>query len=393
MKKPKNGKIVPSIKKSFNDRHPFIVPVVTLGCLLVLSLTGFVLFGGQVVKPADSKVVNLYVDGKRRAVPTRADTVEEFLQRAGVQIDKNDLVEPAPGSLIESDGFSVNIYRAKQVTVIDEDGKKKIAKIADTSPELMAKKAGFDLYPEDKVGIVEPDISLREGVIGTQVVINRALPVKMNLYGKTYDIRTHAETVGDLLKDRNIKADNNSVLPSPETKLKENDIVFVTEPGKKIELLEEIIDQPIEYIDATDQLIGYSETREEGRSGKKVVVYEISPSGQKVPLQEIIVIEPVRKLVARGTKPDPSKLFNGSFEAALAQLRSCEGSYSSSTGNGYYGAYQFDIGTWNNYGGYPNASAAPPIIQDQKAWETYQRRGWQPWPSCSQKLGLQDVYR
>jgi hypothetical protein len=88
-----------------------------------------------------------------------------------------------------------------------------------------------------------------------------------------------------------------------------------------------------------------------------------------------------------------SNTFTGSFAEALARLRSCEGSYTSNTGNGYYGAYQFDRQTWGGYGGYPVASDAPPSVQDEKAWLTYQRRGWSPWPSCSKKMGLQDIYR
>ena len=65
----------------------------------------------------------------------------------------------------------------------------------------------------------------------------------------------------------------------------------------------------------------------------------------------------------------------------------------SDTGNGYYGAYQFDKSTWGNFGGYNNPAQAPADVQDQKAWETYKRRGWQPWPSCKIKMGLQDIYR
>ena len=75
-----------------------------------------------------------------------------------------------------------------------------------------------------------------------------------------------------------------------------------------------------------------------------------------------------------------------------AQLRACEasGNYATNTGNGFYGAYQFDARTWHGLG-YPGvASQAPPAVQDQAAQRLYQARGWEPWPSCSAKLGLVD---
>ena len=49
----------------------------------------------------------------------------------------------------------------------------------------------------------------------------------------------------------------------------------------------------------------------------------------------------------------------------------CEsgGDYSANTGNGYYGGYQFDSGTWDAYGdpSYGEASEAPPAVQDAAA--------------------------
>jgi len=65
--------------------------------------------------------------------------------------------------------------------------------------------------------------------------------------------------------------------------------------------------------------------------------------------------------------------------AARIRARESGGNYATNTGNGYYGAYQFDTGTWGGYGGYKYASDAPPEVQDAKFQETYSRRGCSPW--------------
>jgi hypothetical protein len=89
-------------------------------------------------------------------------------------------------------------------------------------------------------------------------------------------------------------------------------------------------------------------------------------------------------------------LSTGTAEAAtandFARLRQCEsgGDYRADTGNGYYGAYQFDLRTWRGLGyrGYPHQAA--PGTQDQAAEQLQSDRGWSPWPACSRKLGLAD---
>lgn len=376
--------------------HPFVIPVVTFLTMFFVTCLAVILSGGQTIGPSDAKIVRLSVDGKTQTIPTRATDVQDLLKRTGVDLKDQDVVEPAGDTPIKGDNFSVNIYRSRPVTIVDDQGKTTVARIADRQPKAIAKKAGLKVYPEDIVKISPPDSAVESGVVGDKVIIDRALPIKLSLYGATYDVRTQAETVADLAKERNISFSQSSVLPAPDTKLKANDLVFITDPGKQIATSEEAVPQPTEFVDSTEFDVGTTKVREEGSPGKKVVVYEVAKDGSRRPLQEIRVIEPVRKLVARGAKPKPSNInatFNGDFQGALGRLRSCEGSYTSNTGNGYYGAYQFDVRTWNNFGGYPNAAAAPPIVQDQKAWETYQRRGWQPWPTCKNKMGLQDIYR
>jgi hypothetical protein len=60
----------------------------------------------------------------------------------------------------------------------------------------------------------------------------------------------------------------------------------------------------------------------------------------------------------------------------------CEsgGDYSANTGNGYYGGYQFDSGTWDAYGDpqYAEASDAPPAAQDAAAASV----PYDAWPNC-----------
>ena len=75
---------------------------------------------------------------------------------------------------------------------------------------------------------------------------------------------------------------------------------------------------------------------------------------------------------------------NWASQGIVESVRQCEssGNYATNTGNGYYGAYQFDAGTWLSVGGdryAPYASGAPPFAQDHMAWTLWSRAGWGPW--------------
>ena len=67
----------------------------------------------------------------------------------------------------------------------------------------------------------------------------------------------------------------------------------------------------------------------------------------------------------------------------FARIRAKEsgGNYSTNTGNGYYGAYQFSLGTWRGVGGTGLPSDASPAEQDMRAQMLYNQRGCSPWPN------------
>lgn len=77
-------------------------------------------------------------------------------------------------------------------------------------------------------------------------------------------------------------------------------------------------------------------------------------------------------------------------DAILACIRSYEQGaegYATDTGNGYFGAYQFDLQTWRSVGGSGNPAHASPTEQDARAWALYQSRGLAPWPTPARRCG------
>jgi hypothetical protein len=121
------------------------------------------------------------------------------------------------------------------------------------------------------------------------------------------------------------------------------------------------------------------------------------PTGQGAPLavsaQLVSPPSPTPPAPTSSTSDPSSATGSGPSGLAedLARLRACESGddYTANTGNGYYGAYQFSLQTWQalGYSGLP--SAAPPAEQDQAAARLAETAGWGQWPVCSALLGLQ----
>ena len=89
-------------------------------------------------------------------------------------------------------------------------------------------------------------------------------------------------------------------------------------------------------------------------------------------------------LVQAPPKQPPAGIPTPRAGGTLAAIRACEsgGNYSTNTGNGFYGAYQFTLSTWQSVGGTGNPANASPAEQDMRAARLYAREGAAPWPVC-----------
>jgi soluble lytic murein transglycosylase-like protein len=75
---------------------------------------------------------------------------------------------------------------------------------------------------------------------------------------------------------------------------------------------------------------------------------------------------------------------NGVSLATLNAIAACEsgGDPTAVNAAGYYGKYQFDLGTWASVGGSGNPADASEAEQDYRAALLYSRAGSSPWPIC-----------
>ena len=372
--------------------------LIALASLFLIGTSAIVISAqadAQSLEPTPGeRLITLHDAGQDKGILTQSKTLREALETAHIPVDPNDIIEPGLDEVLVARNYDVNIYRARPVTVVDGAVRQKVMSPYQTAKQIAA-HAGIVLHNEDKVKLDANTDMVSEGA-GVQLTIDRATEFTFVLYGKKMTAYTQEKTVGAMLKSKNITMAVDDTLTVP----KSSPIV----PGMTIELWrngkqtlteEQEVPFATEKVKDMDREIGYHQVKTPGIPGKRTVTFEIEMrNGKEVAraeIQSIVTKEPVKQVEIVGGKM--SNTFSGSFAEALARLRSCEGGYTSNTGNGYYGAYQFDRQTWGGYGGFAVASDAPPSVQDEKAWLTYQRRGWQPWPSCSSRMGLQDIYR
>ncbi|MET0779646.1 MAG: ubiquitin-like domain-containing protein, partial [Candidatus Saccharimonadales bacterium] len=258
------------------SRHPaFAIPLVTGSFLILLTIVVVVLFNGGSAKlqSTDTHIVIINHDKIEQTVPTRATTVSEVLKRFNIKINQGDVVEPDVSTEIVTDNFRVNVYRAVPVTIVD-NGHKQFAFSAASTPRSIVKQAGINVFPEDKLELLPTDNFLSEASIGERVVISRATPVNVNIYGTPVVMRSRATTVGDLLAERGLKLESKDyVQPGRNTPVTANLQIYLLRQGQKVLTEEATTDMPTEIVEDASLSFGTTALRQQGQPGKKIITY------------------------------------------------------------------------------------------------------------------------
>lgn len=285
-------------------KRPYLVPLfgIVLGFIIVLALLAG--HNDQTLRPSDAHVVFLFDNGKKQTLDTKEKTVGDLLGKLDLKLIEQDLVEPSLDSPIPEDNFRINIYRARPVTVVDGTNKT-VALTAQRSARSVAVTAGLKLHPEDAANFDQG--SLSENVIGEKVVISRATPIQINLYGAALTTYTQATIVKDFLLEKQIKLENGeTVQPDPKTAITPNMQVFVLKKDAKVVSLVEEIPTPEHVIQDASLSFGTTAVRQAGSPGKKSVTYLIQEDGSgkeisRTLLQEAVIEAAVPKITARGS--------------------------------------------------------------------------------------------
>lgn len=337
------------------------------------------------------RLVTIHDRGIEKSIITRETTLRDVFDEAKIIVDPNDMVEPGLDKKLEGDSYQVNVYRARPVTVIDGNNKIRVMSAYQT-PQQIAQHAGFTLHDEDITDMRLPD-DPRADDMNLQLTIKRATPVQLVLYGKEDTVYTQEKTVAAFLKEKKIHLEKNDTLSVNTAAPIQSDMkIEIWRNGKQTLTRDEAIDFEVQRIEDADKEVGYREVKTPGVKGKKKVTYEVvMRNGKELArkqIQSVTLEQPKKQVEIVGAKPS----FGGDFAAALAKLRSCEGGYNSWNPAGpYYGAYQFNQGTWASVADPSKYGNATPAEQDLAARKLYERRGWSPWPVCG--ASLPDIYR
>ena len=340
-----------------------------------------------------NKLVNIYDRGVKTSVISDGAKVKDAIEKSGIILNEHDRVEPGLDSEISNVEYNVNVYRAHPVVIVEDSLKKPVVSSYQTGNEIV-KEAGINLRDEDTVELQKAN-ELTDGA-GLKAIIKRATPINLTFFGKNEVVYTQSKTVGDFLKDRNIKLGKDDKMSHLEADaITASMDLRVWREGRQTITVEEEVAYPTEKIQDADKAPGYKEIRQVGKNGKRTATYDIVvQDGVEVSRTEtnsIIITQPVKQIEVHGAK----FAYTGGplSEAQITALGTCESGMTANrnSGNGFYGAFQFTKSTWRSSAPAPYNNGDPheaPLDAQKQAVQNLLSRSsiFTQFPGCANKM-------
>lgn len=282
-----------------------LLALFTLAVFLIVSFTFFnQASASDDGNFSDKHLITIYDRGVEKVVLTNTKTIGDAIKEAGISLDDNDRVEPNKNEEIIASEYQVNIYRARPVIIIDGVSRKKIITAYQT-PEQIVESVGINLYPED-LAVISQANDISEG-FGEKLTITRAKKVQLTLYGVTSNIRTQANTVGEMLQEKDIKlTEADKMSHQLDDIISENISIKIWREGQQTITVKEPVDFKIEKIEDANRDTDYSFIKIAGEKGQRVVTYKIAViNGKEISRKEIaslVTKQPKRQIEVVGVR-------------------------------------------------------------------------------------------
>lgn len=285
--------------------HPVAVPILTFLGLTVVTLILFATLNHHENAVPNAYVVIIKHDHATQVVPSREPTVGALLSKLHITLNEGDVVEPGIKTPINQEDFRINVYRAVPVQVVDS-GHKTFAFSAATTSRSIAAQSGVTAYAEDTLETRPATNFVTQGAIGEQVIIKRATPINLALYGTSTQARTQATTIAGFIKEKGIKlTKDDQVTPALTTPITANMAVSIVRNGTVTQTVTEPVAAPVQTIQDAGLAIGTSAVRQQGAPGEQVTTYEIkTENGQivsRTPIHVVVTKQPITQIVVQGT--------------------------------------------------------------------------------------------
>lgn len=384
---PRQGPTRADARRAAKRRRALVARPENLRRLLPQALVVAFLAGGTTAFVADDKAVRLSVDGTPRTLHTFADDVTELLADEGVTLGPHDVVDPAPGTALDSDDEVVVRY-GRPITLTLDGVRRQVWTTADTVAEALRQ---FGVRAEG--AYLSASRSARIARTGLTLTVRTERTVTFMADGRERTLRTNAATVREAVAEAGITLhgqDTTSV--DPGSFPRDGQTVSVMRITDTREVREETVPYALERSEDPELFRGAEVVERAGRNGVRRVTYAVRTVNgvRQRPRRtaEELVHLPVSRVVRTGTRQRPASVAgaDGLNWSALAACESGGRPGAVDPSGTYGGLYQFDTQTWQSLGGSGRPQDAPAAEQTHRAKKLYVQRGASPWPHCGRRL-------